>query len=138
MMDIQKIIDAMSKSMAAERSNYHVTLGEMIDALRASHPSKQVVCSDDTTQAPGNAGSYRGYYEDLAFSPVSAPVTVRQFLSECESALGSIFDGYKGGEFTMHHRTPLWVSEYGNNSGRAVVSTVDEPDAFVLVIKGVD
>jgi len=67
----------------------------------------------------GEADSYRGYYEDLAFEP-KANVAVKDMLEEARNALGKTFRGYKGGEFEMTEDTRVWISEYGttHNSQR--------------------
>lgn len=56
--------------------------------------------------------SYRGYYEQLAFEP-KAKVCVKQMLDSAKSALGQIYCGYKGGEYTMDKFTTVNLSEYG-------------------------
>jgi hypothetical protein len=61
----------------------------------------------------GEANSYRGYYSDLAFSPLAQPCTVKEALQEAEQANGTTFHGYKGGDYTMTRNTPVWYSHYG-------------------------
>jgi hypothetical protein len=136
-MDIQKLFDTMSKISMDERSTYHVTLGEMINALIDVDHNKRVVLSDAPDAGLGRPMSYRGYYSDLAFDPTDGPTTVGKLLAECNVANGNTFEGYKGGEYAMGKDTPLWVAGYGDASGRAIVATTDTPDAFVLTIKKV-
>lgn len=57
--------------------------------------------------------SYRGYYERLAFEP-AADVTVKSMLDCAKSALGSTYEGYKGGEYTMGEYTECYLAEYGS------------------------
>lgn len=66
----------------------------------------------------GYAHSYRGYYEDLAFTPVSV-TTVEEMLSNANKAIGSVFQGWKGGGYHMNGDTRCWIAYEG--------STVDEP-----------
>lgn len=137
-MDFQKLLDTVSDAAMRERSNYHVTLGEMIEALVSVDYSKRVVLSDAPDGGLGHAMSYRGYYSDLAFSPTNDQITVGKLLAECNVAMGSTFEGYKGGDYLADEKAPLWVSSYGDASGRAIIATTDTPEAFILTIKTVD
>lgn len=67
--------------------------------------------------------SYRGYYDQLAFTfdEESDYPTVETVLNWLRDANGKAFEGYKGGHFKMHNLTPLWVANYGNSGGTAVV-----------------
>lgn len=140
----QDTTDTMSAERQRQRSHEQMTLGAAIKVLRAM-PQDAPVCGLRPI------GSYRGYYQDLAFgsfgdrtrhpaafgwtgdnyrewgkhrAPPEAIVpspkeyaTVADVLADCESALGSCFEGYKGGDFWMTGATPLWVSGYGTASG---------------------
>ena len=57
--------------------------------------------------------SYRGYYEDVAFGP-RENVTVASMLAHARSAVGTTFEGYKGGDFMMTERTRCWIAHYGD------------------------
>ena len=83
-----------------------MSLQELIDALEKLDPE---------LVAPfgfGGPHSYRGYYDELAFEP-RHNVTVGQMLADAKSALGTTYQGYKGGDFTMNEWTTCWLSEYG-------------------------
>lgn len=88
-------------------------LRQLIDALRNADP--------DYVAPFGFAepGSYRGYYNDLAFKP-TRNVTVASMLAHAESALGATFEGYKGGEYTMDEWTTCWIAEYGCAGGDCI------------------
>lgn len=60
----------------------------------------------------GSPHSYRGYYEDLAFTPVMG-AKVAYMLAHAKEALGKEFHGYKGGKFTMKESTDCWVATNG-------------------------
>lgn len=62
--------------------------------------------------------SYRGYYEELAFEP-AVNVTVESMLACAKDAVGRIFIGYKGGEYTMTEYTDVWLANWGQR-GRAL------------------
>lgn len=61
-----------------------------------------------------NPHSFRGYYDELAFTPVR-DITVGDMLIAARSALGSSFEGYKGGTYFMHGSTSCWISTWGNS-----------------------
>lgn len=82
-----------------------MTLGELIERLEQA-PRDQVV-----PLGFNNPHSYRGYYEDLAFEPAEN-VTVGEMLDAARSALGKTFEGYKGGDYTMHEYTDVWLASY--------------------------
>ena len=105
-MDIQKIMDLMQAEGQLHRTRSQMTLGELIAALKGL-PSDQVI--DGFTRPH----SYRGYYSDLAFEPSEEKMMVKNLLVMVEPCLGRTFQGYKGGDFTMHKSTPCWISHYG-------------------------
>lgn len=85
----------------------NVTLGDLIRYLESLPPDQPV------EHGFSHPHSYRGYYEDLAFSPVEQ-TTVGAMLQAAKSALGRTFHGYKGGEYTMGEHTDCWLSEHGS------------------------
>lgn len=93
------------------------TLGALIAALEAA---------DQTHVAPmgfGEGMSYRGYYDELAFEP-KPNVTVAEMLASAKACLEATFTGYKGGEYTMHDVTDVWISRYGCCDGDAIGPTL--------------
>lgn len=128
MNNMQAAIDAMSEGWAKERSELQLTLGELIKFLE-TQPSDLLV------EGLGELDSYRGYYRDLAFEPVATQRSVENLLVECQSAMGKVFKGYKGGDYLMGENTPLWVANYGSCGTRLMgvddngdIQTSDEPD----------
>ena len=117
-MDMQKYLEMQSKIWAAERSATQLTLGEMILQLENMDPEIVI-------KGLGKLHSYRGYYSDLAFDTDTAedkPVSL--LLKECKLAMGSTYEGWKGGEYTMSKVTPLFVAEEGR-SGLRLMAIVD-------------
>jgi hypothetical protein len=135
-MNLQALVDALNMAGEQERGRYHVTLGAMIEAIK-DMPEDTPVVFDSGETGPTGPHSYRGYYSDLAFGDEPGVVTVGILLHDCTNALGKTFQGYKGGDFTMHKNTPLWRAEYGC-CGRAIVDIRDEAGRLVLVTKEVD
>jgi len=106
-----------------------MTLGEMISALQK--------CDQDATVRfdfgglhPASMDSYRGYYDQLAIgfeSNLTGSNTgkVGWLLEQCQFSIEHVFHGYKGGEYQMSLDTPLWVANYGQCHGTAVVGVRD-------------
>ncbi|MEM6668575.1 MAG: hypothetical protein AAF661_05095 [Pseudomonadota bacterium] len=131
----QKIVDAMARALAAQRSEYHLTLGQLIHQLSAlTEAQKDLPVVTAEGLGIERPRSYRGYYEDLAFCP-SEPRTGSEVLSSAESALGSTYEGYKGGNYVMTAKTSLWVSDWGNASGIAIVGLEVLDDKILLVTR---
>lgn len=107
---MQAIVDAIGKEHEKKRSATQLTLGGLIDLLKATKPARSI-------KGLGEEASYRGYYSDLAFETSSNAEHVSTLLSRCEKAMGRVYEGYKGGDNVMHQNTPLWVSDYGTASG---------------------
>jgi hypothetical protein len=88
-------------------------LGQLISELEKSQ-AKTVRIAGPIPMHPQRVYSYRGYYSDLAIEfNSSTPITLETFVATLRSADGHIFEGYKGGEFTMDLNTLMWISEYG-------------------------
>jgi hypothetical protein len=105
-MDLQALMDGMDKRMELHRAETQMTLGKLIERLRSMPKNAHIqnIC---------NPHSYRGYYSDLAFELGTNTRTVGEVLEDCKSSMGQVFNGYKGGDYPMHHMTPLWVASYG-------------------------
>lgn len=117
MIDLQALVDGMSQQWQKERAETQLTLGKLIDALKAMPPGAQVA----NLHKPH---SYRGYYDDLAFEIGEATRSAKDLLAECQAAMGEVFIGYKGGEFVMGRNTPLWVASY-SRTGKKLMSVAE-------------
>jgi hypothetical protein len=110
------------------------TLGELIVALDMIE-NRSLPVYLDRFEIPTHFISWRGSYDELAieFDETSLPLTVEQFLSKCKSVLdGEVFVGYKGGEFTMGRRTPVWVDHYGEGIHRGVIGIKIQEDRIII------
>ncbi len=135
MYDIQKLMNAISASAASARSDYHLTLGGAIAALEAVAPETPVMF--DIGGSPFAPHSYRGYYSDLSLKSSAKPRSAGQVLTDLREALGETFGGYKGGDYTMTDKTPLWTAPYGT-TGRAVMAAEMRDGSLVLITKEID
>lgn len=88
--------------------SFPLTLGQVIDTLAAIPDQDRVV-----SPAFGAPHSDRGYYRDVAFTPVES-ATVAEMLAHARSAVGETFQGWKGGDFTMSRSTDCWINVYGD------------------------
>lgn len=130
---LQAWVNAMDNATRRIRSEYHLTLGQMIDKL-TELPSDLPVQFDWNGGSPYAADSYRGYYSDLAFDwrDDGPPTTIQEFLGACRLALGATFEGYKGGDFVMDDHTPLWAAQY-SRCGRAIIG-IDVTDGVAFIL----
>ncbi|GAA4225994.1 hypothetical protein GCM10022254_09420 [Actinomadura meridiana] len=83
-----------------------MNLGELIATLEAADPNLVVPNGFNSPH------SYRGYYNELAFEPASN-ITVAAMLDSARSALGTEYEGYKGGNYTMTEYTDCWLALWG-------------------------
>lgn len=99
------MFQALSDVARNTRSNYHLTLGELIQILESAPQDAEVWIdedgSDETNLFPGPLDSHAGYYYDLAFEPTFARRTVADVLADAKVALGLDFGA----------STPLWVGD---------------------------
>lgn len=113
--NIQALIDGMNMQAQKERANSEqMTLGELIASLKAMPSGAQIANLN-------SSHSYRGYYSDLAFTLDDGMRPAGDLLDECQKAMGAVFEGYKGGEFVMGAKTPVWVAEWGR-CGKKLIS----------------
>lgn len=119
-------------------SEKQLTLGELISILKRKDQDLDITF-DFVHFRPCGAHSYRGYYEDLAIGYQSGGETkVRDLLKKLEDACGAEFNGYKGGEYTMHEGTPVWVANSNESGGTAIVDVVDDEWRVILKTEMVD
>jgi hypothetical protein len=68
---------------------------------------------NDDFQKFQNPHSYRRFYDELAIEMGNGTMKGHKLISMLESCDGRTFEGYKGGSFEMHFKTPLWVADKG-------------------------
>lgn len=121
---------------AAFNSSDQLSLGDLIDQCEAisaigasrSDGSPPEVAFDFGYFHPVEIDSWRGSYAELALTYAdenTAPMTLPAFIEKLRWADGETFTGYKGGEFTMSRRTPVWVANYGQSGNTAVIGVID-------------
>lgn len=116
---LQAMVDGWSQRWQQERAASQMTLGELIETL------ERLPLGDDISGF-GLPHSYRGYYRDLAFEPDDEIQAVADLLATCKTeCMGRTFTGYKGGDFVMGERTPLWIAPYGSCGDRLMALDID-------------
>ena len=105
-MNLQMLIDGMNAKECSDRTKTQMTLGQLIIILQAMPEGADVA-------GLAEPHSYRGYYTDLAFKPISGTIKASELLKECRSIMGCVFEGSKGGDYVMGALTPVWVANYG-------------------------
>lgn len=94
-----------------------MTLGDLIKFLESLPPEAVVPFGFGE-----GAHSYRGYYEDVAFTP-KQNARICDMSAVAMSALGKTFQGWKGGDFEMNEYTDCWIAERGE-CGSAISETL--------------
>lgn len=119
-------------------SKPQMTLGEFIRALERQDQDEKV-SFDFVHFGPTKFDSYRGYYDQLALGygggrhdHAYEHQTVAQLLAHARECVGKEFTGWKGGEYTMHSDTPLWVANPGETGSTAIVNI--EKQLYVTII----
>lgn len=107
------------------------TLGYLISRLERCEPNEGVFFDfGRLSPKPRSLDSYRGFYDHLAVDFVKAEydheIKVVDFLKELRECLGKTFTGYKGGDYTMHEGTPLWVAPYGGTCDTAIIDVIED------------
>ena len=143
-MDLQTYIQ---NAVKASRENTlansdQLTLGELILKLEPivknqKEGEEATVRYDFEYLFPTSIDSWRGSYDELAlnFETQGEEMKVSEFLKMLKNCIGKTFTGYKGGDFTMHKGTPIWVANYSHSGNTAVIDVVDN-EYVVLLITG--
>jgi hypothetical protein len=150
-MDFQALIDSMNESQAKDRSNYHLTYGNLVKVLKAA-PADAVF--DERVKG---IGSWRGSYIEIAlFTDESGthyedeeytgsygpdyhkwaeqhqhgvkelPRNANELGALLESMIGKDFTGYKGGNFKIEEYKPLWLEQDGSTCAEVAVIGITE------------
>ena len=142
-MDSKKMVNEIKKGIPKykHRGKYQMSLSGLIKALQRERVGLLVKITDK--HYPGRSHSYFGYHTDLAFEPVLEPVTVAEFLKECEDAIGKSFitadhfdEFYK--DHVMQINAPVWISTLGQASQKGIVDLVPSDGYIKLVTENIE
>ena len=98
-----------------------LTLGELILKLEAVDKDL-FVYFDDENYIPVGVDSWRGAYDELAieYEKTSGLIKipkVKNLLLALNSVLNTELQGYKGGDYFIEEDTPVWVANWGEDTG---------------------
>ncbi len=139
----KEIIDKIRKGIPRfkQHGQYQMSLGALIKALQKERVGLLVKITDK--HYPGRSHSYFGYHTDLAFEPTEDPITVAEFLKECEDSVGKSFitadhfdEFYK--DYVMQIGAPLWISTLGQASQKGIVDLVPTDDYIKIVTENIE
>ncbi|MGL6137328.1 MAG: hypothetical protein ACRC2M_08550, partial [Planktothrix sp.] len=128
-----------------------LSLGELIAKIETAgltyNNQDRMICFDFGTAVPTNLDSWRGSYCELALGyrvrslrcdnyndSYESPLA-KDILADLKSAVGGVFEGWKGGEFTMNEDTPIWVDNPGNSSLTGVFDIL-ATGMYLIIIAG--
>ena len=141
-MDIQTLLtSALDAQRSKEFANSdQLSLGEIIskcEALTPKFTNPPEVIFEFEHMYPTDLKSWRGLYSELAlgFNHDGIPPILDQFIETLKSAIGETFTGYKGGNFTMSEKTPVWVANYGDSGNTAIVDVLDDMHQVILITR---
>ena len=139
----KEIIDKIRKGIPKfkQHGKYQMSLGALIKALQKERVGLLVKITDK--HYPGRSHSYFGYHTDLAFEPTEDPITVAEFLKECEDSVGKSFitadhfdEFYK--DYVMQIGAPLWISTLGQASQKGIIDLVPTDGYIKLVTETIE
>lgn len=123
-------------------------LGEIISEIEkaglvSENGDDKQIFFDFGSAIPTKLDSYRGFYEQLALGYTLTGydsqdnhfknITAKELLAELKSAIGKEFTGWKGGEFIMNEKTPVWVSNSGNCSNTIVLGILNKNYQLIIL-----
>ena len=137
MSDFQKMMDAIAEQDMKRRSQYHLTLGALADICIHSYKLGRVLAYANGNLNPKlEVNSYRGYYCDLAIATTTDPDEIcrtKDFGELLKRTIDTPLTGYKGGNFLMGKDTPLWLSDYGEYTGLAIMDASEDYEGDLML-----
>lgn len=153
-MDFQALINSMNEQTAKDRSNYHLTYGQLIEALKAAPKDatfdKRIKGIGSWrgsyieialfTDAPGYSvvyGLYKSEYEKESEEEADKlPTNANELGALLESLIGKDFTGWKGGNYEIEAYKPLWLEKTHGDCTSVAVIGIDKD--LNLITKEVD
>jgi len=151
-MNTQEHFDAVIKQARNKTfsESPQITLGEIIEQLEGcelknSKDEFKSVEFDFVGAVPTNLDSWRGSYDELALGfklsgydnndEHFANTDVDSLLKELKSAFegDKTYCGWKGGDYIMTEKTPVWVANSGNAGNTAIIGVVDDGWRILLM-----
>lgn len=130
-----QLVNSMHAAAMVEASEKTWTLGRIIERLEQLPVGSHMQFAFGSLR-PTTLKSWRGVYSQLALGyeePRGVSQTVGSLLEVCRAADGSIFTGYKGGDYVMGRHTPVWISNYGNSDHTAILDIRAISEGWVYI-----
>jgi hypothetical protein len=146
--------EELNKAVAAERlielqKLPVITLGELLkklDSLETEYESYDGKLEPKSVRfnfgslVPTDFASWRGVYAEIALGygmqgydgDDKAP-TLAEFIEQVRATIGSTYEGWKGGDFTMTEDTPVWIDNPGNYTNTMLVDIQDDKYSVTLL-----
>lgn len=145
-MDLSNLIknEITANRVESLKSSPQLTLGELLHTLKAipDEDNDKCVTFDFGTAVPTEFDSWRGVYAEIALGyeltgydatgDVTPDPKLSEFIKKVETAIGSTYTGWKGGDFTMSKHTPVWVANNGNAGNTGIVGVKDNGYSVTL------
>lgn len=91
----------------------YLGLGQLIARLEREDPNRVLPLGF------ANPHSWRGDYMELAFEPL-ANISIGDMLAAARSALGATYQGWKGGDYTMHEHSDCHIAREGESGDNQI------------------
>lgn len=115
-----------------------LTLGELINLLKMANPQFYVRFGTSDVRLPTKLHSYRGIYEHLALGyDDKSDITVFSLVEILNQAVGKKFNGWKGGQYTMTYKTPIWMANANESDGKIITGLRFEDGGIILEVDDV-
>ena len=151
-MDLQSMINLMNESESDTRANYHLTYGQLVDALNGADKKAKfdkrikgigswrgsyieialytddngLYCQDGEFTGSYSAKVWNQWEKEHSVTIDKLPTNANELGKLLESIIGKDFIGYKGGNFTITRNRPLWLETDGSTYGDVAVIGIDK------------
>lgn len=102
-----------------------LTVDELIEVLKKMSDDAPLLGLD------ADADSYRGYYEHVAIEPLAKGTTAGELRKHLIGRIGTMMQGYKGGEYEFRGDCYVFVAPYGD-TGHALAGFTDEGEPITI------
>lgn len=131
---LQELINKMNEEAKIE-SGKEYNLGDLIRDLEPYKEKHLPVEFEDGTK-PTEFGSWRGSYCELMLEySRGGSIDTYDFYRKAFNTNGSMFTGYKGGDFVMDLATPMHKDIYGCSNGDKIIGVKEENGKIIIITR---
>lgn len=133
-MTMQDWVNAMNENMKIQ-SGLEYNLGKLIDDLEPYKDEWLEMEFEDGT-VPQEFDSWRGSYCELMLTYTDkGSMNSYDFYRKAFNTNGSMFEGYKGGDFIMDLSCPIHKDFYGGASGDKVIGIEKRGNKLIILTR---